>query len=84
MLHNAVVVQSATITMYLRQAWRDPRLSFRNISGLRAINLVYFLDDIWVPDIFFRYARSSFIHYVTVDNKMLTITSTGDIYHVMK
>jgi len=79
MLH----VQYATMTVYLRQSWNDPRLSFRSTSGLRKMR-AYVWDDIWVPDTFFRSERSSTTHGVTVDNKLLTITDDGDIWYVIK
>jgi len=71
------------MTLYLRQAWRDPRLSFRSTSGLDKIR-AFAWDKIWLPDTFVRNERSSRTHDVTVANKFLTIKSTGDIWYVMK
>ena len=44
-----------SMDLYLRQAWRDPRLAFepfRNISKLRLMGKPW--DSVWVPDTFFR------------------------------
>jgi len=79
MLH----VQYATMTMYLRQAWKDPRFSFRSTGKLHRVRADVW-DDIWLPDTFFRNERSSTTHGVTVDNKLLRITDDGDVWYVMK
>jgi len=83
LLLNYYVVQHATVSLYLRQRWRDPRLSFQSASGLHKMR-AYVWDDIWVPDIFFRGEKSSSTHDLTVDNKLLTIREDGDIWYVMK
>jgi len=69
--------------VYLRQSWRDPRLSFESDTGLRKLR-TYIWDDVWVPDTFFRSALSTTTHDVTVDNKLMTLTNDGDIWYVMK
>ena len=76
-------VQSATMTIYLRQKWRDERLALRNVTELRKIR-AYVWNDIWLPDTFFRNEKSSSTHHVTVDNRLLTIKDDGDIWYVMK
>jgi len=62
--------------------WRDARLSFPSTRELQ--NIAYVLDKIWVPDTVFRNERFSFIHDITVDNKLLRITSAGDVWYVTK
>ena len=71
------------MTMYLRQAWRDPRLSFRSTSGLTRIR-TFAWNKIWLPDTFVRNEISSRTHDVTVANKLLLIKSNGDIWYVRK
>jgi len=66
------------MTLYLRQAWRDPRFSFPSTSGLNNIR-VYFWDNIWLPDTFIMYERNSIMY-----ERFMKITSTGDIWYVMK
>lgn len=72
----------ATVTMYLRQSWNDPRLAF-NSSKISAFR-VYLWDKIWVPDTFFRHDLYSFVHEQTVPNKFMRLNSTGDVWYVVK
>jgi len=76
-------VQYGSVTFYLRQSWRDERLSFQSAGGLRKMR-AYVWDDIWVPDIFFRNSKSSNTHHVAVNNRFLRITDSGDIWYVIK
>jgi len=80
---NWYAVQCAKMSFYLRQSWRDPRLTFQSASGMRKMR-AYVWDDIWVPDTFFRNERSSHTHDNTVDNRRLTITNDGDVWYAMK
>jgi len=75
-------MQVATVTMYLRQSWNDPRLTFDSseVSKIR----IFDYDKIWVPDIFFRNDLYSFVHDQTVPNKMMTLRRNGDIWYVLK
>lgn len=73
-----------TVTMYLRQTWRDPRLAFQHISPQPTKIRVNVWDKIWVPDTFFRNDLYSFVHDQTVPNKLATLTREGDIWYVMK
>lgn len=75
-------MQEATVTMYLRQAWNDPRLQFEagEIEKVR----IYGWDNIWVPDTFFRQELGSWVHQQTVPNKLLTVNKNGDIWYVIK
>ena len=77
------IVQSATMTMFLRQTWRDPRLSFRSTSGRTRIR-TFAWNRIWLPDTFVRNEISSRTHDVTVANRLLRIESSGDIWYVVK
>jgi len=75
-------MQAATVTMYLRQAWNDPRLAYED-SGPPYLRL-YLWDKIWVPDTFFRHESYSFVHEQTVPNRLLRLKGNGDIWYVMK
>ena len=77
------IKQFVEMTLYLRQSWRDPRLSFESTSTLNKIR-AYVWDDIWVPDTFFRNEISSTTHDLTVHNRLLTIKNDGDVWYVMK
>jgi len=74
-------MQEATITMYLRQRWNDPRLEYD--EGPPYLRLFHW-DSIWVPDTFFRHELYSYVHEQTVPNKLLRINGNGDIWYVMK
>ncbi len=45
-----------SVSMYLRQSWRDPRLTFEPLDG--KISEIRLHDDswnrVWMPDVFFR------------------------------
>jgi len=74
-------MQEATVTMYLRQAWRDPRLAFDDFdSPIR----MYAWYRIWIPDTFFREDLYSFVHDQTVFNKLMKLSSDGDVWYVIK
>jgi len=75
-------VQYGSVNMYLRQSWRDERLSFHSADGLRKMR-AYVWDDIWVPDIFIRHEKLSNRHHATV-NRLLRIEGSGDIWYVMR
>ena len=75
-------MQEATVTMYLRQSWNDPRLAFES-SEVERIR-IFDWDKIWVPDTFFRNDLYSFVHDQTVPNRMMTVRSSGSVWYVMK
>jgi len=72
--------------MYLRQAWRDPRLAFsvlRNkLVQVRLGDRIW--DTIWIPDTFLRNEKGAYFHDVTVENRMLKLSASGDIWYVTK
>jgi len=72
------------VSMYLRQAWRDPRLAYE----FGKVNKIRLGDDswnkIWTPDTFLRNEKGADFHDVTVENRMLTLTSEGDLWYVTK
>lgn len=74
--------KEATITMYFRQSWNDPRLAFQQ-SASRPIRLFEW-DKIWVPDTFFRNEVYSFVHDQTVPNRLVKLINNGDVWYVMK
>ena len=75
-------MQEATVTMYLRQAWNDPRLTFDSseVSRIR----IFEWDKIWIPDTFFRNDLYSFVHDQTVPNRLMTVASNGNVWYVLK
>jgi len=67
--------------MYLRQAWRDPRLAFDDFHSPIRIDAWY---RVWIPDTFFREDLYSFVHDQTVPNKLMRLSSDGDVWYVIK
>ena len=75
------------VSMYLRQAWIDPRLKFNasENGNLKEIRLSSdSIKDIWVPDIFFRNEKRAAFHEVTVSNRLLRLKSNGALWYVTK
>jgi len=74
------------VSMYLRQAWKDPRLAypkFRNkIDKVRLGDNMW--KDIWIPDTFLRNEKAASFHGVTVENRMLTLSADGSLWYVTK
>ena len=55
--------------MYFQQSWKDKRLSYSGIPlNLTLDNRV--ADQLWVPDTYFLNDKKSFVHGVTVKNRM--------------
>ena len=74
--------------MYLRQQWKDPRLEVNPQSLEIPMEKVRLGDgrwtQIWVPDTFFRNEKRAEFHHVTVNNRLLTLTSKGVLWYVTK
>ena len=67
--------------MYLRQTWRDSRLSYEQYHN-KSITLNYdHFSMIWVPDLFFRNAKRGMFHTLTVPNRLLRIWPNGTILY---
>jgi len=83
---DVTCVQDYQVSMYLRQAWRDPRLEFKELRDkivqVRLGDKSW--DTIWIPDTFLRNEKGAIFHDVTVENRMLKLTATGDIWYVTK
>ena len=71
-----------SVSMYLRQSWKDPRLAFDPIDG--KIDTIRLHDDswnrIWMPDVFFRNEKRASYHAITVPNRLLKLNSTGFLW----
>jgi hypothetical protein len=81
-----MMLQDYQVSMYLRQAWRDPRLSFRTLGSkiveIRLGDKKW--DEIWIPDTFLRNEKGASFHTVTVDNRMLKLSADGSLWYVTK
>nr|BAH03471.1 gamma-aminobutyric acid receptor beta subunit [Ambigolimax valentianus] len=80
-----------TITMYLKQYWRDERLQFLHESSdndqdaIKTMTLTgAFAEKIWVPDTFLANDKNSFLHDVTEKNKMVRLYGNGSLVYGMR
>ncbi|KAL0106942.1 hypothetical protein PUN28_015454 [Cardiocondyla obscurior] len=68
---------------YFRQSWRDSRLSF--LGPIKSLSLsIKMLERIWRPDTYFYNGKHSYVHTITVPNKLLRISQDGDILYSMR
>uniref|UniRef100_A0A8C6Y3G8 Gamma-aminobutyric acid type A receptor subunit pi n=1 Tax=Naja naja TaxID=35670 RepID=A0A8C6Y3G8_NAJNA len=71
-----------TATIYLRQRWTDPRLVFQgNRSFTLDARLVKYL---WVPDTYIVESKRSFLHEVTVENRLIRLFSNGTVLYALR
>ncbi|KAK3574577.1 hypothetical protein QTP86_010193 [Hemibagrus guttatus] len=69
-----------TLTMYFQQYWRDKRLAYLGIPlNLTLDNRV--ADQLWVPDTYFLNDKKSFVHGVTVKNRMIRLHPDGTVLY---
>nr|XP_032836781.1 gamma-aminobutyric acid receptor subunit beta-3-like [Petromyzon marinus] len=69
--------------MYFQQYWRDRRLSYAGISvNLTLDNRV--ADQLWVPDTYFLNDKKSFVHGVTVKNRMIRLHPDGSVLYGLR
>jgi len=72
------------VSMYLRQAWNDPRLVFNETgSKTKAIRLQERVK-VWIPDTFLRNEKDAKFHRVSVMNRLLRLSANGDLWYVTK
>ncbi|CAH1257292.1 GABRB3 [Branchiostoma lanceolatum] len=72
-----------TITVFLRQYWRDERLAFAGSNHSLSLD-GRLAEKLWVPDTFIPNAKESFLHKVTVDNKLIRLFPDGGILYGMR
>ncbi|XP_017600065.1 PREDICTED: gamma-aminobutyric acid receptor subunit beta-1 isoform X2 [Corvus brachyrhynchos] len=69
--------------MYFQQSWRDKRLSYSGIPlNLTLDNRV--ADQLWVPDTYFQNDKKSFVHGVTVKNRMIRLHPDGTVLYGLR
>ncbi|EMP25071.1 Gamma-aminobutyric acid receptor subunit beta-1, partial [Chelonia mydas] len=75
--------QDYTLTMYFQQSWRDKRLSYSGIPlNLTLDNRV--ADQLWVPDTYFQNDKKSYVHGVTVKNRMIRLHPDGTVLYGLR
>jgi len=79
-------LQDYSMSFYLRQRWRDPRLSYTPPS--KKLEVIKMEGDmwtrIWTPDTFFRNEKKAAFHDITVYNRLLRLDHTGYLWYVTK
>ncbi|XP_075429200.1 gamma-aminobutyric acid receptor subunit beta-4-like isoform X2 [Ascaphus truei] len=72
-----------TITMYFQQSWRDKRLAYTALQlNLTLDNRV--ADQLWLPDTYFLNDKKSFLHGVTVKNRMIRLHPDGTVLYGLR
>ncbi|XP_072305409.1 gamma-aminobutyric acid receptor subunit delta [Eucyclogobius newberryi] len=69
-----------TMTVFLRQSWRDDRLSYNHTNKTLGLDS-RFVDKLWLPDTFIVNAKSAWFHDVTVENKLIRLQPNGVILY---
>ncbi|CAH1264593.1 GABRB3 [Branchiostoma lanceolatum] len=75
-----------TITVLLRQFWKDPRLAqpwLRNVTRPMSLD-GRLAEDLWVPDTFLTNAKEAFMHTVTTDNVLIRLYPDGSVIYGMR
>jgi len=81
------MLQDYKLSMYLRQQWLDPRLSFsrslnHNISQLKLEDNTW--ERIWIPEVVFRNEKDATFHDVSTANRLMRLYETGHVWYVSK
>uniref|UniRef100_A0A8C6ULK7 Gamma-aminobutyric acid type A receptor beta4 subunit n=1 Tax=Neogobius melanostomus TaxID=47308 RepID=A0A8C6ULK7_9GOBI len=81
--HSSVLKGDYTITMYFQQSWRDKRLAYGELNlNLTLDNRV--ADHLWLPDTYFLNDKKSFLHGVTVKNRMIRLHPDGTVLYGLR
>ncbi|KAE8614436.1 hypothetical protein XENTR_v10008158 [Xenopus tropicalis] len=71
-----------TATINLRQRWTDERLVF---EGNRSITLdARLVESLWVPDTYIVDSKKSFLHDVTVENRLVRLFANGTVLYAIR
>lgn len=76
------VFQDYTATIFLRQRWTDERLCF---DGNKSLSLDgRLVEMLWVPDTFIVDSKKSFLHDITVENRLIRIYPNGTVLYAIR
>ncbi|XP_076447078.1 glycine receptor subunit alpha-4-like isoform X2 [Babylonia areolata] len=74
-----------SVELFLTQEWFDARLNFGNVSDLKWLEVdSKMMDDVWVPDVYFRNEKSASFHDVTVPNKYMHLYPGGRVVYSVR
>ncbi|XP_071043648.1 gamma-aminobutyric acid receptor subunit alpha-6-like isoform X2 [Parasteatoda tepidariorum] len=68
---------------YFRQKWTDRRLMFEGPIPSLSLN-IKMLEGIWKPDTYFHNGKGSYLHTITLPNKLLRIFQNGQVLYSMR
>ncbi|MGH0141903.1 UNVERIFIED_CONTAM: hypothetical protein FKN15_019946 [Acipenser sinensis] len=74
--------QDYTTTIFLRQRWTDNRLLFEGNKSLSLDGRL--VELLWVPDTFIVDSKKSFLHDITVENRLIRIFSNGTVLYALR
>nr|DBA16336.1 TPA: hypothetical protein GDO54_003739 [Pyxicephalus adspersus] len=78
--HISEVNMEYTMTVFLRQSWKDERLSYNHTNKTLGFD-GRFVEKLWLPDTFIVNAKSAWFHDVTVENKLIRLQPDGVILY---
>uniref|UniRef100_A0A803K419 Provisional ortholog of gamma-aminobutyric acid type A receptor subunit pi n=1 Tax=Xenopus tropicalis TaxID=8364 RepID=A0A803K419_XENTR len=71
-----------TATIFLRQRWTDERLCFESNKSLSLDGRL--VELLWVPDTFIVDSKKSFLHDMTVENRLIRIYPNGTVLYALR
>ncbi|XP_064423001.1 gamma-aminobutyric acid receptor subunit pi, partial [Latimeria chalumnae] len=71
-----------TATIFLRQRWIDERLLFEGNKSLSLDGRL--VELLWVPDTFIVDSKKSFLHDITVENRLIRIFANGTVLYAIR
>uniref|UniRef100_A0ABM5G1F6 Gamma-aminobutyric acid receptor subunit pi-like isoform X1 n=2 Tax=Pogona vitticeps TaxID=103695 RepID=A0ABM5G1F6_9SAUR len=71
-----------TSTIFLRQRWTDERLCFEGNKSLSLDGRL--VEMLWVPDTFIVDSKKSFLHDITVENRLIRIYPNGTVLYAIR
>lgn len=80
----SIVEMDFNLNLLLRQRWYDPRLDVAHKYNYTDVPIHHYMNDIWLPDLFFRNSKSSDLHSITTPNTLAWISSSGMITYSQK
>lgn len=79
------VCQDYSVEMFLTEEWYDERLHFSNSTDSERLEVdSKMMDNVWVPDVFFRNEKEGNFHEVTVPNKYMHLKPSGHVIYSMR
>lgn len=82
MTFDPQILQDYTATIFLRQRWTDERLVFEGNKSLSLDGRL--VELLWVPDTFIVDSKKSFLHDITVENRLIRIFPNGTVLYALR